>query len=59
MTPGHGELPLRAIINEGGKPMSEKAIEYLVDSLADSPLKDTMKRMQQKRSRVISQTKKS
>ncbi len=59
MTTGHGEPPLRAIKTEGGKPISEKAIEYLVDSLADSPLKDTMKRMQQKRSRAISQVKKS
>jgi len=59
MTPGHGERPLRAIKNEGGKPMSEKAIEYLANSLADSPLKDTIRRMQQKRLRVIGQTKKS
>lgn len=59
MTPGYGELPSRAIKTEGGEPMPEKAIEYLVDSLADSPLKDTMKRMQQKRSRAQGRAKKA
>jgi hypothetical protein len=58
MTLANSELPLRTINLEGGEPMPEKAIEYLVDSLADSPLKDTMKRMQQKRSRAQDRAKK-
>ena len=58
MTTGYGELPLRAVKPAGGEPMSENAIKYLVNSLADSPLKDTMARMQQKRTRAQGRSKK-
>ena len=58
MTAGNGELPSRKVKIEAGEQMPEKAIEYLVGSLADSPLKDTVKRMQQKRARAQDRAKK-
>ncbi len=38
---------------KGGAPMSQIAIDRLANSLGDSPLKDTIVRMQQKRERAL------
>lgn len=59
MTPGYSELPLRVTAEKTGEPMPQTAIDTLANSLSDSPLKDTVKRMQQKRERTLSRIKKT
>jgi hypothetical protein len=58
MTPGYSELPLRVTAVKPGEPMPQTAIDKLANSLGDSPLKDTIKRIQQKRERTLNRTKK-
>ncbi len=49
----------RAFAAKSPEPMPQSAIERLADSLSDSPLKDAVKRIQQKRERVLTRAKKS
>jgi hypothetical protein len=58
MTAGNSELPLRVTAVKNGEPMPQTAIDKLANSLSDSPLKDTIKRIQQKRERTLTQNKK-
>ncbi len=59
MTAGNSELPLRVTAVKNGEPMPQTAIDNLANSLSDSPLKDTIKRMQQKRKRTLNKVKNS
>lgn len=58
MTAGAGQILSRVTgVNSTG-PISDKSMGQLADSLTDSPLKETIKRIQQQRARAGSRTKK-
>jgi hypothetical protein len=58
MTAGAGQILSHVTgVNSTG-PISDKSMGQLVDSLADSPLKETIKRLQQQRARAETRAKK-